>query len=112
MCVQECLKGAGIVAVTINATCGHADDEKMLIDIIQKKEGGFNALDAVVRDFRLSQLPRQVQEVLADAQNVEVQTAKMLLKPPMTCKTNCAMNVSPSHVCVLPSFNIARCSEC
>jgi len=69
---EECLKGAGIVAVTINAKCGYADDEKMLIEIIQKKEGGFNGLDAVVRDFRLRQLPEQVQTMLAEAQNTEV----------------------------------------
>ena len=44
----------------------------MLITLIQEKEGGFNRLDLVIRDFRIGQLPDEVQLALAELQNAEV----------------------------------------
>jgi len=73
---NECLKGAGISCDTIRAICGHVEDEDMLVGKILKDHGGFQPLDTVVQEFRLSTLPAavEVQRILASIQNDAVNT--------------------------------------
>ena len=59
----ETLKeAAGINVSSIKAVCGNPADETMLIRKIKEKEGGFDRLDKVVADFRLSVLPLEVKK--------------------------------------------------
>ena len=59
----ETLKeAAGINVSSIKAVCGNPADETMLIRKIKEKEGGFNRLDKVVADFRLSVLPLEIKK--------------------------------------------------
>ena len=75
---RECQDAAGIRVSTIRSKCGSADDERMLIKIIQAKEQGstltpsltlalfqakeqgFARLDRVIMDFRMNILPPEV----------------------------------------------------
>ena len=43
--VDDCLQAAGVAVHTISSRCGNPDDESMLIEHIQKKDGDFHRLD-------------------------------------------------------------------
>ena len=65
---EECLAAAAVKVDTIRATCGSRDDEKMLINIVQR-EGGFARLDARVQQFRLDVLPAELKICAPDAES-------------------------------------------
>ena len=64
--VDDVLEAAGVSVHTIQAKCGYAGDEEMLIEIIKKKEGGFTRLDTVVQEFRKKELPEEIINMLEE----------------------------------------------
>eukprot|EP00931_Biecheleriopsis_adriatica_P088018 TRINITY_DN62418_c0_g1_i1.p1 TRINITY_DN62418_c0_g1~~TRINITY_DN62418_c0_g1_i1.p1 ORF type:complete len:941 (-),score=145.14 TRINITY_DN62418_c0_g1_i1:60-2882(-) len=80
----SCMNAAGIRLNTCTAKCGHPRDERMLIDIVQQQEGGFERLDSVVEGFRRAVLPSavvaQLRAVAAlDSLKVACDSAKALV---------------------------------
>ena len=46
---EDCLEAAGVTVHTIQARCGYASDEAMLVEQIRQKQGKFERLDKVVQ---------------------------------------------------------------
>jgi len=69
---EACLEAAGISVNTIRAKCGNHNDEKFIVERIRAKQGGFDRLNAVVADFRLTVLPDEVKSKLEGAWKVQI----------------------------------------
>ena len=85
--VDQCLAAAGITVSTIKAKCGWASDERMLIQWIKAKEGGFERLDKRVQLFRKSGLPLRLRVTLAnmDAPGLELKGDELVLSLRRLC---------------------------
>ena len=74
--VDQCLAAAGITVNTIKAKCSWASDERMLIQAIKAKEGGFERLDMRVQKFRMSGLPLRLRVALAKMAATKLESTK------------------------------------
>lgn len=78
---RQCLEAAGVQTNCRRAKCGQPADEAMLFERIQQA-GGFDRLDDVIQQFRVTVLPDSVQKILVRASIHRGEFDKVVKKMP------------------------------